>query len=134
MGYRSDVTIAIYGPVEEMAPLLAAQRMLEASPLTTDKDYVKSYGFGMTVFGNPEIVKHHMILAEFEHVKWYHGYEDVQRWEKLISEASENPALCTEFVRVGEQSDDVEARYTGENCGYFIDVSRQINNNAPEAI
>lgn len=126
MGYRSVVTIAIYGPEEEMAPLLAAQRMLSDSPLAADRDYVKSYGFGMTLNKGPEIVRCHMILAQFESVKWYEGYPEVAAWEELISEASDNEALCTEFVRIGEETDDIQVRYTGDDCGYFVDVDRRI--------
>lgn len=132
MGYRSDVSIAIYGPEEAMAPFIAAQRMLPDSIIVTDKDYIKSYGFGTTVPGDPEIVPHHIILAEFQQVKWYESYPDVQRWETLIAEASANPALCTEFVRLGEEGDDVETRYTGDHCGYFINVYCRIECDVPE--
>jgi len=127
MGYRSDVTIAIYGSEHVIAPLLAAQRMLSDSAIVADKDYVKSYGFSAPLGYGSEFVKQHMILAEFENVKWYESYPDVHRWENLVSEASQNPEICTEFVRIGEESGDIETRYSGDDCAHYIEVFSTIN-------
>jgi hypothetical protein len=131
MGYRSDVSIAIYGPEDEMAPFIAAQRMMGSSPLVTEREHVQCFGFGMQIGSDPEIVRHHIIKTTMEHVKWYESYPDVQAWERLMDEASENPALSVEFIRIGEETDDSEVRYHGDNCQYFLSVYRAINNSTP---
>ena len=56
--------------------------------------------------------------------KWYDDYEDVQYWHKLLEEA-EQLGLNYEFVRIGEERDDVVVEHGGD-CEYFLDVSRSI--------
>lgn len=129
MGYRSDVAIAIYGPEDAMVPFLAVQRMTTTSPLVTEHERVDTYGFGMMV--NGENVRHCMVKTQMESVKWYESYPDVQAWENLMAEAGENPALAVEFIRIGEDTEDTESRYYGDNCQYFLSVYRAINNSTP---
>ena len=59
-------------------------------------------------------------------LKWYDGYEDVKAHERLYEimveyadefnekKNMENPVSCT-FIRIGEESDDVEDRGSGNN-------------------
>ena len=75
-------------------------------------------------------------LLVWDAIKWYESYEDIQTIEKFISEACNdeykfevegNKELSSEhirFVKVGEESDDIELRGDG-----FWDIypSTQIN-------
>jgi hypothetical protein len=130
MGYRSDVSIAIYGPEHAMVPFVAAQRMAATSPLVTEHEHVDIYGFGMVIGG--ENLRHTIIKTTMENVKWYDSYPDVQAWENLMKDAEANPDLSVEFIRIGEDTEDTESRYYGDNCQYFLSVYRAINNSTPD--
>jgi len=131
MGYRSDVAIAIYGPEEVMVPFIAAERLKPSSVLSTDAEFIKhfkhtqAYPFSARA---PCIG----ITAQFEGVKWYDSYPDVQAWQMLLSEASEVGDICTEFVRVGEETTDVETDYEGDGCRYLLTTYTQIHSDIPE--
>ena len=67
-------------------------------------------------------------------VKWYESYEDVKCHEALIALANEwvndednNSGIGYMFVRVGEESDDVEQKYGGEYDHGWLDVHRSIS-------
>jgi hypothetical protein len=63
-------------------------------------------------------------------VKWYESYADVQLFTKMMRAlADEIEGYCTEFVRIGEDSDDTEERRTGENNQYYLNVSRSVDCN-----
>ena len=132
MGYRSDVAIAIYGPEEIMVPFIAANRMLDNSPLVTDKEYVDCYTFSTRTAVGGEMQKAYMINTKFESVKWYPNYPDVMSWTKLIADAQQVEGLNTEFIRVGEEDADVETEYHGEHCQYYLRVEHLISNDTPQ--
>jgi hypothetical protein len=124
MGYRSDVAIAIYGPEDAMVPFLAAQRMKEKSILITDRDYVREFADENAGFRG--------IASEFDHVKWYESFPDVQAWLNLLTEAAETEGINTEFVRVGEEPTDIEAAYHGDECVYYLTTFTRIESDIPE--
>lgn len=113
-----------------MVPFVAAQRMAATSPLVTEHERVDIYGFDMVIGG--ENVRHTIIKTTMDNVKWYESYPDVQAWENLMAEAGENPALAVEFIRIGEDTEDTESRYYGDNCQYFLSVYRAISNSTPD--
>ena len=122
MGYRSDVVLAIG---KELTPflLLATSRCKQAEEL---------------------VFKHHDLFARdyyegwllrWESIKWYEGYEDIDAIQKFVDEACadeykieedgkpRNSSEYIKFVRVGEDSSDVEMQ--GEGF-WDIYVSRHI--------
>jgi hypothetical protein len=126
MGYRSDVAIAIYGPEKAMVPLLAAERVNPDSAVNVDAQYTETRRY--TRGGHPWV----MLFANFEHVKWYESFPDVIAWTQLVARAAETPDICTEFVRVGENSTDIEETYTGDEVGYYLAVSCRITRDLPD--
>ena len=122
MGYRSDVVLAIG---KELTPflLLATSQCKEAEELVFkhhdlfDRDYYEGW------------------LLRWESIKWYEGYEDIDAIQKFVDEAcadeykieedgkERNSSEYIKFVRVGEDSSDVEMQ--GEGF-WDIYVSRHI--------
>ena len=122
MGYRSDVVLAIG---KELTPflLLATSRCKQAEELVFkhhdlfDRDYYEGW------------------LLRWESIKWYEGYEDIDAIQKFVDEAcadeykieeygkERNSSEYIKFVRVGEDSSDVEMQ--GEGF-WDIYVSRHI--------
>lgn len=121
MGYRSDVAICIYGPKDKMTALVAAARIQGCMPETNDS--------GLHMFDYDD--SKHMIHAFYEEVKWYDGYEDVDTWHEFLGQAAEFDDLSTEFIRIGENYDDIEANRHGEHQ-YFLGANRSVRVELPE--
>ena len=122
MGYRSDVVLAIG---KELTPflLLATSQCKQAEELVFqhhdlfDRDYFEGW------------------LLRWESIKWYEGYEDIDAIQKFVDAAcadeykieedgkERNSSEYIKFVRVGEDSSDVEMQ--GEGF-WDIYVSRHI--------
>ena len=110
MGYRSEVILAV-GPevmpqfMVTMAKSPEARKMCLSEHDEMIKDYCNIKG---------------AFLFRWDHIKWYESYEDVQTLEKFICEATsdeysfevdgqtQNSSEHIKFVRVGEESGDVE--------------------------
>lgn len=122
MGYRSQVLLAIG---KELTPflLLATSQCKDAEELvfkehdTFDKDYFEGW------------------LFRWDDIKWYDSYEGIAAIEKFIYEATsdeyefevdgvkQNSSEYIRFVRVGEDTNDIEMHGDGF---WDIHVSRHI--------
>jgi hypothetical protein len=78
----------------------------------------------------------HVLKFEINDVKWYPSYSDVQMFEAMLGtfkgsgdDAEDIKGYCTEFVRIGEESDDVDEVHTGHNNHYYLSVRREIDCN-----
>jgi len=109
MGYRSNVVLAISKHLTPFLTLATAQNA-EAQALvfkhadTFNRDYGGDKSW----------------LFVWDSIKWYESYEDIQALEKFIQEATsdeysfevdgqtQNSCEHIRFVRVGEESGDVE--------------------------
>ena len=114
MGYRSQVVLAIS---KHLTPFL----MLKVSQNKEAEELVFKHAdnFDRDYDGDKSW------LIQFDAIKWYESYEDIQTIEKFISEACNdeykfevegNKELSSEhirFVKVGEESDDIELRGDG---------------------
>ena len=114
MGYRSQVVLAISKHLIPFLMLKASQNK-EAEVLVFnhadefDRDYQGDKSW----------------LIRFDAIKWYESCEDIQALEKFIEEACsdeykfeidgkpEGSSEHIRFVRVGEESDDIELRGDG---------------------
>lgn len=121
MGYRSDVAICIYGPKDKMTALVAAARIGGVMP---DNDFG-----GLYMFDYDD--SKHMIHAYYEEVKWYDGYDDVDIWTEFLAKAAEFDDLSTEFVRIGENADDIEMERQGD-CQWYLSTNRSVHIDLPE--
>jgi len=119
MGYRSDVHALFYTTTKEEWPVLKLY-MEENFPKyeTLELKYVE----GKRLWG------YEMVC---EHVKWYESYEDVQvfyafkrKYGALIDEQEEGKKWKFEFVRIGEELEDVEQEQ--HDSSYVLSVSRCI--------
>ena len=127
MGYRSAVMAVIYpdgGSPDEYKALYAQLKVLMA---TTFKDIVDEwFGQDMTWVDSDCTLK-----FDIPGVKWYDSYADVQAFHAMLAqfESDEIPGYCTEFIRIGEDDDDVHVERSGQNNQYYLGVSRSISCN-----
>jgi hypothetical protein len=78
----------------------------------------------------------HVLKFEINDVKWYPSYAHVQMFEAMLAafkgsgdDDEDIKGYCTEFVRIGEESDDVDEVHTGHNNHYYLSVRREIDCN-----
>jgi len=84
-------------------------------------------------FGDPYMVwldREYVLRFDIPDVKWYPSYPDVQMFEEMLSAfEGDIRGYCTEMVRVGEDSNDIDTRYTGEDCQHYLSVRTSIDCN-----
>lgn len=121
MGYRSDVAAVFYVNKVEHFPVLKLW-LSENFPMDTFHDNIRWFDRGM--------------VFECEDVKWYGSFPDVQAFDaaqgKFIdlcnAEVSEGtPTFNYEFIRIGEDYDDVEVEREGIDYEYLLEVVRNIS-------
>jgi len=116
MGYRSNIRCLIY-PMdrapENKQSLIDNYHALVTLMNTTFKDVVDNFSSDMTLD-----VTHHVVDFVIDDVKWYPSYPDVQAFEKMLDEVAEL-GYCYEFVRVGEDNNDIEMRESDHSNGYL---------------
>ena len=131
MGYRSDLVVLIYPDTETAADAAPKYEQLKVLMATTFKDVVVDEYFGSCMTW---IDESHVLKFKLDDVKWYPSYSDVQMFEKMLAVFSGDDAdgidgYCTEFIRIGEESNDIELRSSGDNCEYHLQVRSEIDCN-----
>lgn len=151
MGYRSEVSLVIQTdePETKKCKDLWATFITEAKALdktkwfmsilcdTADEETKKYYegwydGTGLDM-------ENQSIVCYFADVKWYESFDDVQSTMALLklaeSYAEDKHPLSYSYVRIGEDNDDVEHDFGGEN-GYtllrpvtYIDGGEEVRGN-----
>lgn len=122
MGYRSDVAAAFYVSKAEHLPVLKLW-LQENFPMDTFANEIRWFDRGM--------------LFQCSHVKWYDDYEDVmafaaavEKYDALvhIDEPQDRvtPTFNYEFVRIGENYDDIDSTYEGLDCEFMLGITREI--------
>jgi hypothetical protein len=149
MGYRSDVAYGVR--VDEVN--LGENATEEEKNLSADgifllmltemqQDEVAGKCFDSTYDINVHLTvnKENRTIAFYEDgLKWYESYADVKAHERLYeiaeeyaeqygSETMNNPVSCA-FIRIGEETDDVEERGGGYDPWNIMYVSRSIEMN-----
>jgi hypothetical protein len=135
MGYRSDVTILIYGDKDDVTAFVAGEK-LKGKP--KDLDYhplsePKSESHESAVYDYDKDTKTMMRWIWWD-VKWYEGYSDVDYWQNLeavFDDAFDGTSLCMEVAVVGESTDDIVTDYYGNSPEYYLNVSRAIEDSSP---
>ena len=130
MGYRSEVSIAVYGEYDKMAAFIAAARLTD--DFSTIWEECEMYPY--TGFWDGDTPKMYMLCASFCDVKWYESYPDVQAWQKFLDRAAkaEEAGVNYEFTRVGEEYTDVVYECSGDQFEYFIAPYSEISENLPQ--
>jgi hypothetical protein len=124
MGYRSHVAGAITGDKEIIAVLTAR---LKLTPLKIEQYWTDCIKY-----------EEERITFEFEDIKWYGGYPEVDEFEAWYNEIekmyddsdnADDPmqSLCGKFIRIGEQSDDNTEQSFGDDWLDSPSLSRVID-------
>ena len=121
MGYRSDVVIAFYSTRDKQIPFAKLWLKENLPQHKSLKDCFTELNAGY--------------LFEVEGVKWYEDYEDVKQVLKFMEDFIEmfcrddDPDAygACEFVRVGEELEDIEVTTYGHHCAYLLSVCRHID-------
>ena len=130
MGYYSDVAVTLTGEVQELKDLLNAYRLTETTEQVTQawhllmegnkNDYAGNVSFFYEEFNDPQPPQVAQMIWIFHGVKWYdESTKALKRLGEMIETMQEENdsyaslALYTE--RIGEQSDDYDEEYWGEN-------------------
>lgn len=117
MGYRSDVAVVIYGDGRDDEKY----ELIKVLMNTTFKDvYAENEGYE-TWHDNA-----HVLEFKIGGVKWYESYPDVDRFMAMLDKIGEIEGLNYEFMRVGEDTEDIEHKSAGEYSEYFLSVTRSI--------
>ena len=131
MGYRSDLMVLIYPDVDTVENESPKYEQLKLLMGTTFKHIGEEFEAYMTWMDSDRVLK-----FDLPDVKWYPSYRDVQMFEKMLAafkgsgdDAEDITGYCTEFVRIGEESDDTEEVHTGHNNNYYLQVRRTIDCN-----
>ena len=130
MGYRSDVAYTI--------------RFTDDHDTNNEQSF---YTFLLEAKANPECQialaeveidhKKQMFTFSANDVKWYETYPDVgshmalvilaEEWANQMSEGKLNCKIGSMFLRIGEESKDIEERFCGDHEHSWMSVSRSIN-------
>lgn len=124
MGYRSNIKCLIYGSKEGVEAYILQTALITGSTIFKPsshggfKDIIKMYD---TKYDEHDL---HVISLNGESWKWYAEYEDVKAWEKFMYDSEEN-GLDYEFIRVGEEDDDIDVKRS-DNHLYMLRVCTSI--------
>jgi hypothetical protein len=124
MGYRSDVAYKIkFEKGDDFWGFIAEAKLDPETALCFNED---EWG---TDFEVDE--KHYEIRLLCESVKWYDSYTEVQAqtalWEKAEARCEEEDIeVSGAFCRIGEDGDDNEEKYFGDDPYDFVRISRQV--------
>lgn len=123
MGYRSEVKAVFYTKKVDEWPMLR---------LFVDENFPKE------LKDNLEIIKSHAYsgysgyVFSAEDVKWYDGLPDVKAFNKFLADYEglvdgdkDAPPWGYEFVRIGEDYEDIETNRGGD-YDHVLDVTREI--------
>jgi hypothetical protein len=125
MGYRSDGAIAISGPHELVTTEIA--RLMLTGDETLRK--VLTDEFKLVPYSKDRVV----LGLEYDGWKMYPDYADVRalmavfdHFATLHAADPEKSLLAGAWVRIGEEDDDVETKYFGDNGYGLASVSRRV--------
>ncbi len=132
MGYRSDVMALIYPDAcsseEEQR---AKYEQLKVLMNTTFKSVSDEFGDPYMEWVDDKCV----LQFNIPDVKWYPSYPDVRMFAQMMDlftgteDEGQISGYCTEFIRIGEDSDDADEVHTGDNNQYYLSVRRSIDCN-----
>jgi hypothetical protein len=149
MGYRSDVAYGVRvdevnlgeNATEEEKNLSAdGIFLLMLTEMQQDEVAGKCFDSTYDINVHLSVNKENRTIAFYEDgLKWYESYADVKAHERLYeiaeeyaeqygSETMNNPVSCA-FIRIGEETDDVEERGGGYDPWNIMYVSRSIEMN-----
>jgi hypothetical protein len=124
MGYRSDVAYKIkFEKGDDFWGFIAEAKLDPETALCFNEDEWGNH------FGVDE--KNYAIEFLADGVKWYDEFEEVQCHMNLWGKArdrceEEDIEVDGAYCRIGEESDDVDERYFGDDPWDMVRISRQV--------
>lgn len=118
MGYRSELKVLIY-PQNGEDNLLKYEQLKTIMNTTFKKllDYWEDPYFTWD--------DHHRILMfSADHIKWYESYPEVAEFEQFV-EMIDELGYEYEFMRIGENDDDIETR-SSRDANWYLSLRRSI--------
>jgi len=127
MGYRSQVAFAIRGKRDDIIPVLMTFRLTNSGnpegKAALDECYFSENAAGIVT-----------ILYHGEDQKWYPEFEEVIMLMKLFNafdECEDDPKFDGHFIRIGEESNDIEEQTFGNDPYDMISLNQSINIDVP---
>ena len=121
MGYRSDLVAAFYVKDAKHFPVVKLW-LDENFPMEQLGDSIRWFDRGM--------------VFEAQSVKWYDDYNDVKAFNAAVDKFlqlvnadrknDDTPIFLYEFVRLGENYEDIDTLYEGYDCECLLGVTREI--------
>ena len=125
MGYRSDITAVFYTKDAQAWPVM---KLYIDENFPTVGDLIKDED--LTLLESKRVFGY---VVKFTGWKWYEGYPEVQAWNRFVSnflelaDGDDHP-WAYEFVRIGEDYNDVETTYS-DKSEYVLNVVRDVEVN-----
>ena len=117
MGYRSDVAVVIYGDARDPEKYALIKTLMN----TTFKEAYTEFD------GNAEWHDDkHVLEFKMEDVKWYANYPYVKLFMAMLEDIVDIEGFNYEFIRIGEDANDVDDQHGGECVEYILSVTREI--------
>lgn len=121
MGYRSDIKAVFYTTATEQWPALR---------LFVDENFPEALKGGLEIIGS-SVYSGYVFSAES--TKWYDQYPEVMAYNKFVGAYTEllegdgdvGLPWVYEFIRIGEDTDDIETANEG-GADYVLQVRREI--------
>jgi len=117
MGYRSQVAVVIYGDGRSQE----SYDLLKTLMNTTFKEAYTAFDGCAEWHDGKRVLEFKM-----EDVKWYDSYPDVRNFMQMLDDIGDMSGLNYEFLRVGEESEDIETTSEGSYPEYILSVTRSI--------
>jgi hypothetical protein len=127
MGYRSALVAVVYSSDED-----ALTTYMARDKLTYGEDSIFTHFKGQLKRITIPFTRQtcYALVLEQNDVKWYPDYPEVVSWHRFMEEAEEHD-LSYEFIRIGENSDDIENLEGGDVDGLLYTV-RNIERDYPQ--
>ena len=115
MGYRSEVVFAIGPPLVDkfLAVMAASEKVRDL--VKYNETYKEGIRFNFYSEGD--------IVVNLNSIKWYEGYEEVDKIKEFFDEAvnaNDGSEECVRFIRIGEDPQDQEVIGYYEEDNIFI--------------
>ena len=117
MGYRSQVAVVIYGDSRDAEKYALLKTLMN----TTFKEAYTEFDGCAEWHDNK-----HVLEFAMEDVKWYDGYGDVKLFMGMLDGIGDIEGFNYEFIRIGEDANDVDDQNSGVCVEYILSVSRAI--------
>lgn len=117
MGYRSQVAVVIYGDSRDAEKYALLKTLMN----TTFKEAYTEFD------GNAEWHDDkHVLEFAMEDVKWYDSYPDVKLFMAMLEDIVDLEGFNYEFLRIGEDANDIDDQHGGECVECILSVTRAI--------